>query len=116
MTKRYLIGKPRRKIRNRAKILIKRTLPRLSVFRSSRYLYAQIIDDKVGKTKTAVSTVELKGKSKNRIEQAKLAGKLLAEKSLKVGIKKVVFDRGAYKFHGRIKALAEGAREGGLNF
>lgn len=116
MIKRYPIGKLRRKVRNRAKILAKKTLPRLSVFRSNRYLYAQIIDDNRQTTRVAVSAYDLKEKSQGKIEQARLLGKILAEKSLKAGIKEVVFDRGLYKYHGRIKALAEGAREGGLKF
>jgi large subunit ribosomal protein L18 len=88
---------------------------RLSVFRSSRYIYAQIIDDTKG-----VTLVEANAKSLDltgdKISQAKEVGKTLAERALAAGIKNVVFDRGRFRYHGRIKALADGAREGGLNF
>lgn len=104
----HLRGKLRRKTRTRVKILLRKARFRLSVFRSHRYLYAQIIDDQKGETKAAVST--------NKTEQAETAGRLLAAKAAKLGIKKVVFDRGSYQFHGRLKALAEGARKGGLDF
>ncbi|MGL5448283.1 MAG: 50S ribosomal protein L18 [Rhabdaerophilum sp.] len=94
--------------------------PRLSVFRSSKQIYAQIIDDAQGVTVVAASSVEkdLRGKLKTGadIEAAKTIGKLLAERAVKAGITTVVFDRGSYLYHGRVKALAEGAREGGLDF
>ena len=94
--------------------------PRLSVFRSSTHIYAQVIDDKRGHTLAAASTVEkdLRGKLKSGAnkEAAAEVGKLLAERAKAVGIDKVVFDRGAYLFHGRVKALADAAREGGLEF
>lgn len=93
--------------------------PRLSVHRSSKHIYAQIIDDAKGHTVAAASTLEkdLKGKLKTGADKAAASevGKLLAERALKAGVSKVVFDRGAYRYHGRIKALADGAREGGLN-
>ncbi len=104
----YSKGKLRRQTRVRAKILLRQDRFRLSVFRSHRYLYAQIIDDQKGETKAAVST--------SKTEQAEAAGQLLAAKAVKLGIKKVVFDRGSYQFHGRLKALAQGARKGGLDF
>jgi large subunit ribosomal protein L18 len=93
--------------------------PRLSVFRSSKHIYCQIIDDTEGKTLAAASSIE-----KTQREQAKgsdkaaaaRVGKLIAERALAAGIRKVVFDRGPYLFHGRVKALADGAREGGLEF
>lgn len=107
--------KDRRKLRVRAKIRQRGRRMRLSVFRSQRYLYAQIIDDNKGETKIAVTSKQLKEKG-SRLEQAKALGKLLAEQAVKMGICEVVFDRGVYKYHGRVKALAEGAREGGLNF
>ena len=94
--------------------------PRLNVFRSLRHIYAQVIDDSAGKTLLAVSTLDpdvrsqLKGLRKT--DQAKLVGKTLAERAQQAGIKAVVFDRGGYKFHGRVKALAEASREGGLDF
>tara|TARA_Y100000590_G_scaffold219016_1_gene248116 strand:+ start:1229 stop:1588 length:360 start_codon:yes stop_codon:yes gene_type:complete len=93
---------------------------RLSVFRSSNNIYAQIIDDDKGKTLLSASTLEktIKSKIKNtgNKEAASEMGKILAEKAIKKGIKKVVFDRGKYLFHGRIKALADSARKAGLDF
>ena len=93
---------------------------RLSVFRSSRHIYAQIIDDAAGTTLAAASTVD-KGlktslKTTANIEAAKAVGKLIAERAVAKGIKEVAFDRGGYKYHGRVKALADAAREGGLEF
>lgn len=88
---------------------------RLSVFRSNKYIFAQIIDDKKGETLLSVSENELKEKLP-KAEKAKKLGLLLAEKSKKKKIDEVVFDRGRFRYHGRVKALAEGAREGGLKF
>lgn len=94
--------------------------PRLSVFRSSKQIYAQIIDDANGVTVAAASTIEkdIKGKIKTGADVAAATqiGKLIAERALAAGVKAVVFDRGQYIYHGRVKALAEGAREGGLEF
>jgi len=94
--------------------------PRLSVHRSSKHIYAQIIDDPKGHTMAAASSLEgdLKGSLKTGADTAAAAavGKLLAERATKAGVKDVVFDRGAYIYHGRVKALAEAAREGGLKF
>ncbi len=94
--------------------------PRLSVYRSSKNIYAQIIDDAAGRTIVAASTLEgdLRGALKTGADTAAAAavGKLVAERAAKAGIKSVVFDRGAYIYHGRVKALAEAAREGGLDF
>ena len=94
--------------------------PRLSVHRSSKHIYAQVIDDANGHTLAAASTLEkdLKGSLKTGADTAAAAavGKLLAERASKAGVKAVVFDRGAYIYHGRVKALAEAAREGGLTF
>ncbi len=94
--------------------------PRLSVFRSSLHIYVQIIDDVNGNTLAAASTMdkELKGKLKTgaNIDAAKAVGKLIAERAVSKGIKEVVFDRGGYIYHGRVKALADAAREGGLAF
>jgi len=94
--------------------------PRLSVHRSSMHIYAQIIDDEKGATLTAASTLEKAMretmKTGANIEAAKAIGKLLAERAKEKGIVDVVFDRGGYMYHGRVKALAEAAREGGLNF
>ncbi|MBI4080193.1 MAG: 50S ribosomal protein L18 [Candidatus Levybacteria bacterium] len=92
--------------------------PRLSVFRSNKYVYAQIIDDKTGKTIVAVTqkNVEKAGEKITNIEQAKRVGQEIAKVALQKKIKEVIFDKGSYAYHGRIKALAEGAREGGLVF
>jgi len=94
--------------------------PRLSVFRSSKQIYAQVIDDANGVTLASASTLEadLKGKIKTGADVAAAAevGKLVAERAKKAGVKAIVFDRGAYMYHGRVKALAEAAREGGLEF
>ncbi len=92
--------------------------PRLSVFRSSKHIYAQVIDDRQGVTLAAASSTEKDMRTKTGADTAAAAavGKLVAERAAKAGVKDVVFDRGAYIYHGRVKALAEGAREGGLNF
>ena len=94
--------------------------PRLSVFRSSKQIYAQIIDDEQGVTVVAASSMEKANrdslKSGANIDAAKVVGKLIAERAVAKGIKAVVFDRGAYIYHGRVRALAEAAREGGLDF
>jgi large subunit ribosomal protein L18 len=109
----------RRKARTRRAVkAAARGRKRLSVHRSSMHIYAQVIDDEKGVTLAAASTLEkeLRGKSGANIEAAKVVGKLVAERALQKGVKDVVFDRGKYLFHGRIKALADAAREGGLNF
>ena len=94
--------------------------PRLSVFRSSKHIYAQVIDDTKGETLASASSLEQEmrsaGNTGANIDAAKAVGKLLAERAVKRGVKEVVFDRGAYMYHGRVKALADGAREGGLQF
>lgn len=94
--------------------------PRLSVFRSDRHMYAQVIDDRSGRTLAAASTLDadLKGKLKGsaNTEAAAEVGKLVAARATEAGVKEVVFDRGPYLFHGRVKALADAAREGGLSF
>ena len=92
--------------------------PRLSVHRSGRHIYAQVIDDAAGTTLAAASTLDkdLKGKTGATREGAAVVGKTLAERAKKAGVSKVVFDRGAFLFHGRVKALADAAREGGLEF
>ena len=92
--------------------------PRLSVHRSGRHIYAQVIDDAAGRTLAAASTLdkELKGKTAATREGAAAVGKALAERAKKAGVSRVVFDRGGFLFHGRVKALAEAAREGGLEF
>ena len=93
---------------------------RLSIFRSSKHIYAQVLDDVGGTTLASASSIEkdMRGSMKNgaNIEAAKAVGKLVAERAAAKGVKDVVFDRGAYLYHGRVKALADAAREGGLNF
>jgi large subunit ribosomal protein L18 len=89
--------------------------PRLSVFRSSKNIYAQVIDDAQGVTLVAASTLEAEDKGSNKDAAARV-GKLIAERAIEKGVKQVVFDRGGYIYHGRIKALADAAREAGLNF
>ncbi len=90
--------------------------PRLSVFRSNRGIYAQIIDDTSGHTLVAANSVEVGGKLKLNVTTSKSVGQLLAKKAKESGIETVVFDRGGFLYHGNVKALAEGAREGGLKF
>jgi len=91
--------------------------PRLAVFRSVKHIYAQVIDDSVGHTLAAASSNERSGaKNGGNVTGAKAVGKLLAERAKDKGVKSVVFDRGGYLYHGRVKALAEAAREGGLQF
>ena len=94
--------------------------PRLSVFRSSRHIYAQVIDDARGETLASASSLEKEMRAGSNtgadIDAAKAVGKLLAERAVKKGVKEVVFDRGGYLYHGRVKALADAARESGLSF
>jgi large subunit ribosomal protein L18 len=92
--------------------------PRLSVFRSSKHIYAQVIDDAKGVTVAAASSMEkdVRGKTGANVEAAKAVGKRVAERAAAKGVKEVQFDRGSYLYHGRIKALADAAREGGLKF
>ncbi len=111
----------RRKRGLRKRILGSPSRPRLSVFRSLRHIYAQIIDDLSGRTLLTVSSVSprIAGKSKaggGNCEAAAAVGRVLAEDAAKVGVRRVVFDRGGYAFHGRIRALADAARKGGLEF
>ncbi len=106
-------NKQKRKRRVRAKIFGTAQRPRLSVFKSNRGFYLQLINDESGKTITSVGPRELKGKG-DKTSLSLAAGKLLAEKAAKAKIKEAVFDRGGNKYHGRVKAVADGAREGGL--
>jgi len=114
------LARERRHTRIRAKVTGTMTRPRLCVFRSLKCIYAQVIDDSVGHTLASASTLDpeirdkIRGKTKT--EGAGLAGALLAQRVLNKGISQVVFDRGGYKYHGRVKALAEAAREAGLEF
>jgi len=106
----------RRRRRVRAKVRGTADRPRLSVFRSNRGIGAQLIDDVAGQTVAAVNWTEADLKSMKAMEQASKAGQLLAERAKAAGVETVVFDRGGYRYHGRVKALADGAREGGLSF
>ncbi|HOT91414.1 MAG TPA: 50S ribosomal protein L18 [Anaerolineae bacterium] len=116
----------RGKARMRRKAHIRKTVsgtperPRLSVFRSLNHIYAQIIDDTVGCTLAAASTVDRAVRERvaalPKTEQARIVGQVVAERALAKGVTRVVFDRGGYKYHGRVKALAEAAREAGLDF
>ncbi|HEY74051.1 MAG: 50S ribosomal protein L18 [Chloroflexi bacterium] len=114
------VARLRRHRRVRKRVIGTPERPRLNIFRSLRHIYAQVIDDSQGHTLVAVSTVDpevaeqIEGMTKT--EQASVVGKLLAERALNQDVKKVVFDRGGYKYHGRVKALADAAREGGLEF
>ncbi len=105
-----------RKRRTRSKIFGTSEKPRLSVFRSNRYIYVQLIDDENRKTLFSASTRELKNQDKKikKIEQAEEIGKLISQKAADKGIKKAVFNRREYRYHGRVKAVAEGARKAGL--
>ena len=109
---------PRQKRHNRvrARVIGTSERPRLNVFRSLNHIYAQVIDDVRGHTMVAASTLDQDVAEAPKIEQAKAVGKLVAERARAAGINKVVFDRGGYLYHGRIKSLADGAREGGLDF
>jgi large subunit ribosomal protein L18 len=106
----------RRRRRVRARVAGTAERPRLSVYRSNRGVSAQLIDDTRGVTLAAVNWVEPELRKLSASEQAKRAGELLAERAKQAGIETCVFDRGGYKYHGRVRALAEGAREGGLRF
>jgi large subunit ribosomal protein L18 len=106
----------RRRRRVRAKVHGTAERPRISVFRSNRGIFAQLVDDDAGKTLAAVNWTEAELRSLPRMDQARRAGEVLAERAKAAGVEAAVFDRGGYQYHGRVKALAEGAREGGLAF
>lgn len=108
--------KIKRQIRTRSKIRGTTIRPRLSVYKSNRFMYAQLVDDEARKTIVGVSEKHLKEALKGKITRAKAVGALLAKKAIDKKFKKVIFDRGSYSYHGRISAVAEGAREGGLEF
>ena len=113
------VARLKRAKRIRSKVVGTSERPRLSVFKSSKHIYAQIIDDSVGSTLVSMSTVDKSftaGDEKGKIAAAKKVGQVIAERAKEAGISKVVFDRGGYIYHGRIKALSDGAREGGLDF
>ncbi len=114
-----LLARQKRHVRVRAKVKGTAEKPRLAVFRSLNYIYAQVVDDTRGQTLAAASSLEpdikaLDGKKKT--ELSGLVGSLVAKRTIERGIKEVAFDRGGYKYHGRVKALAEAARKEGLNF
>ena len=106
----------RRRRRVRAKVAGTGERPRLAVFRSNRGVQAQVIDDVRGHTLAAVNWTETELRGLPRMEQAKRAGELIGQRAKDAGAETVIFDRGGYRYHGRVRALAEGAREGGLNF
>ena len=106
----------RRRRRVRAKVHGSAERPRISVFRSNRGIFAQLIDDDAGRTLASVNWIEADLRSLKPMEQAAKAGQLLAERAKAAGVAAAVFDRGGYRYHGRVKALAEGARDGGLTF
>ena len=106
----------RRAVRVRSKVQGTPQRPRLSVFRSNRAIWAQVIDDRNGRTLASAATMQVTEKGLSKTDQAAKVGQLLAERAKAAGIEKVVFDRGAYLYHGRVKALADGARQGGLDF
>jgi len=106
----------RRRRRVRAKVTGTAERPRIAVFRSNRGVFAQLVDDDRGHTLAAVDWTEAELRTLERMDQARRAGELLAGRAKAAGIEAAVFDRGGYRYHGRVKALAEGAREGGLTF
>jgi large subunit ribosomal protein L18 len=106
----------RRRRRVRAKIRGSAERPRLSVYRSNRGIFAQLIDDDAGRTVASASWTESELRKLDPMDQAKRAGSLLADRAKQAGVETCVFDRGGYRFHGRVAAVAEGAREGGLRF
>jgi large subunit ribosomal protein L18 len=115
-----VLTKPTRRLKRRRRVRAKihgsAERPRISVFRSNRGIFAQLIDDDAGRTLAAVSWIEEELRSLAPMDQARRAGAVLADRAKQAGIEQAVFDRGGYQYHGRVKALAEGAREGGLAF
>jgi len=115
-----VLSRERRHRRVRARVTGTQQRPRLNVFRSLSNIYAQVIDDEGGNTLVSASTIDpevrTQTEGKNKTEAAKIVGKIVAERAKQAGINAVVFDRGGYKYHGRVAALAEGAREAGLEF
>ena len=115
-----VMTKPARRLRRRRRVRAKvrgtAERPRISVFRSNRGIFAQLIDDESGRTLASVNWTEIDLRGLTRMEQAQRAGALLADRARATGVDTAVFDRGGYKYHGRVKALADGAREGGLAF
>jgi large subunit ribosomal protein L18 len=117
MTTNLSRGSLRRKRHERIRLRItgSEVRPRLSVFRSSKYIYAQVIDDSTGRTLAAASSREADLGASTPIDTARAVGKAIAERAKAAGVSAVVLDRGGYQYHGRVRSLAEGAREGGLN-
>ncbi len=115
-----VLTKPTRRLKRRrrvrAKIRGSAERPRISVFRSNRGVFAQLIDDDSGRTIASVNWIEPELRGLGRMDQARKAGSLLAERAKAAGVQSAVFDRGGYQYHGRVQALAEGARDGGLTF
>ena len=115
-----VLTKPQRRLRRRRRVRGKvrgtAERPRLSVFRSNRGIFAQLIDDDAARTLVGVAWTEPELRALAPMEQAKRAGELLAQRAKQAGVESCVFDRGGYRYHGRVRALAEGAREGGLGF
>ena len=115
-----VLTKPERRLKRRRRVRAKvhgtAERPRISVFRSNRGIFAQLVDDDSGRTLAAVNWTEADLRTLKPMEQANAAGKLLAERAKAAGVERAVFDRGGYQYHGRVKALADGAREGGLIF
>jgi large subunit ribosomal protein L18 len=106
----------RRTIRVRSRVRGTAERPRLSVFRSNKAIWAQVIDDAAGRTLASAGSISLTEKGLSKTDQATKVGELVAERAKAAGIEQVVFDRGSYLYHGRVKALADGARQGGLDF
>jgi large subunit ribosomal protein L18 len=115
-----LVTAPQRRLKRRRRVRAKvrgtAERPRIAVFRSNRGIFVQLIDDDAGRTLAAVNWTEAELRALKPIEQAARAGALIAERAKAAGVETAVFDRGGYRYHGRVKALAEGAREGGLTF
>ncbi len=113
-------ARQRRHLRVRQRVVGTPERPRLNVFRSDKHIYAQVIDDSAGHTLASASTVDVQLRSeaakKSKTDAARLVGRLVAQRALEAGIRQVVFDRGGYQYHGRVKALADAAREAGLEF
>ena len=114
------VRRARRQRRVRAKVVGTTARPRLNVFRCARHVFAQVIDDSKGHTLVAASTLDADVRANaaqlNKKDEAKAVGKLLAQRAIAKGLKQVIFDRGGYQYHGRVKSIADGAREGGLVF
>jgi large subunit ribosomal protein L18 len=110
------LKRQRRKMRVKSKVFGTSVRPRLSVFRSNMHIYAQIVNDEKGVTLVAATDLKSKDEKLNGVQKAELVGEEMAKKALSAKIKTVVFDRNGFKYHGRIKALADGARKGGLEF